>query len=44
VSATDVIILGMFEAIFNTIRVFLGVGEVPSITAVIGGVITFAAI
>lgn len=44
VSATEAMILGMLEAIFNPIWVFFGVGEVPAPTAVIGGLIIFAAI
>ncbi|MEI7483448.1 MAG: DMT family transporter [Ignavibacteriota bacterium] len=44
VSATESMIIGMLEAIFNPIWVFFGVGEVPATTAVIGGVIIFAAI
>jgi hypothetical protein len=34
----------MLEAIFNPVWVFFGVGEVPATTAVIGGLIIFAAI
>lgn len=44
VSATEAMIIGMLEAIFNPIWVFFGVGEVPATTAVIGGIIIFAAI
>ena len=44
VSATEALIIGMLEAIFNPVWVFFGVGEVPATTAVIGGVIIFAAI
>ena len=44
VSATESMIIGMLEAIFNPIWVFFGVGEVPAPTAVIGGIIIFAAI
>jgi drug/metabolite transporter (DMT)-like permease len=44
VSATESMIIGMLEAIFNPIWVFFGVGEVPAPTAVIGGLIIFAAI
>jgi drug/metabolite transporter (DMT)-like permease len=44
VSATEAMILGMLEAIFNPIWVFFGVGEVPAPTAVIGGIIIFTAI
>jgi drug/metabolite transporter (DMT)-like permease len=44
VSATEAMIIGMLEAIFNPVWVFFGVGEVPATTAVIGGVIIFTAI
>lgn len=44
VSATESMIIAMLEAIFNPIWVFLGVGETPSIFAVIGGAIIFSAI
>jgi drug/metabolite transporter (DMT)-like permease len=44
VSATESLIIGILEAVFNPVWVFLGVGEVPSINAIIGGVIIFAAI
>jgi len=44
VSATESLIIGMLEAIFNPVWVFIGVGEVPATTAVIGGLIIFAAI
>ena len=44
VSATEAMIIGMLEAIFNPIWVFFGVGEVPAATAIIGGVIIFTAI
>ncbi len=44
VSATESMIIGMLEAIFNPVWVFFGVGEVPAPTAVIGGIIIFAAI
>ncbi|MDD5360515.1 MAG: DMT family transporter [Ignavibacteria bacterium] len=44
ISATETMIIGMLEAIFNPIWVFLGVGEVPSLTAIIGGVIILTAI
>lgn len=44
VSATESMIIGILEAIFNPIWVFLGVGEIPSINALIGGAIIFAAI
>jgi len=44
VSATESMIIGMLEAIFNPVWVFLGVGEIPATTAIIGGIIIFAAI
>lgn len=43
-SATESMIIGMLEAIFNPIWVFFGVGEIPSVTAIIGGSIIFIAI
>ena len=39
VSATESLIIAMLEAVFNPIWVFLGVGEVPSNYAIIGGLI-----
>jgi len=44
VSATESMIIGMLEAVFNPIWVFFGVGEVPSIPAIAGGIIIFSAI
>ena len=44
VSATESMIIAMLEAIFNPIWVFLGVGEKPSVFAIIGGVVIFTAI
>jgi len=44
VSATEAMIIGMLEAIFNPVWVFFGVGEVPASTALIGAAIIFAAI
>jgi len=44
VSATESMIIGMLEAVFNPIWVFFGVGEVPSIPAIAGGTIIFSAI
>ena len=44
VSATESMIIGMLEAVFNPVWVFLGVGEVPSVQAIIGGVIIFGGI
>ncbi|MCE1165979.1 MAG: DMT family transporter [Bacteroidetes bacterium] len=44
VSATESMIIGMLEAVFNPVWVFLGVGEAPSVQALIGGVIIFGGI
>ena len=44
VSATESMIIAMMEAIFNPIWVLIGIGEVPSIYSIIGGVIIFSAI
>ncbi len=44
VSATESMIIGMLEAIFNPVWVFFGVGEIPGRTAIIGGLIIFTAI
>lgn len=44
VSATESMIIGMLEAVFNPIWVFIGLGEVPSIYAIIGGVIVLSAV
>ncbi|MGB9695659.1 MAG: DMT family transporter [Ignavibacteria bacterium] len=44
VSATESMIIGMLEAIFNPIWVFIGLGEVPSVYAIIGGAIVLSAI
>lgn len=44
VSATESMIIGMLEAIFNPVWVFLGIGEIPAPTAIAGGLIIFAAI
>jgi drug/metabolite transporter (DMT)-like permease len=44
VSATESLIIATLEAIFNPIWVFIGIGETPSVYAVIGGLIIFAAI
>ncbi|MFC2093332.1 DMT family transporter, partial [Bacteroidota bacterium] len=44
VSATESMIIAMLEAIFNPIWVFMGVGEKPSLFAVVGGIIIFFAI
>lgn len=43
-SATESMIIGMLEAVFNPIWVFIGLGEVPSIYAIIGGAIVLSAI
>lgn len=44
VSATESMIIGMLEAVFNPVWVFLSVGEKPSGFAMIGAVIILAAI
>ena len=44
ISATESMIIAMLEAIFNPIWVFIGVGEKPSVYAVIGGLIILSAI
>ena len=44
VSATESMIIATMEAIFNPIWVFLGIGETPSIYAIIGGIIIMSAI
>jgi drug/metabolite transporter, DME family len=44
VSATESMIIATMEAIFNPIWVFLGIGETPSVYALAGGLIIFAAI
>ena len=44
VSATESMIIATMEAIFNPIWVFLGIGETPSVYAIIGGVIIMTAI
>ena len=44
ISATESMIIAMLEAIFNPIWVFIGVGEKPSVYAVIGGLIILFAI
>jgi drug/metabolite transporter (DMT)-like permease len=44
VSATESMIIAMIEAIFNPIWVFIGIGEVPSIYSIIGGLIIMSAI
>ncbi len=44
VSATESMIIATMEAIFNPIWVFLGIGEMPSGYAIIGGFIIMAAI
>jgi hypothetical protein len=37
-------IIATLEAIFNPIWVFIGIGEVPSVYSIAGGVIIFSAI
>lgn len=44
VSATESMIIATLEAIFNPIWVFIGIGEVPSVYSIAGGLIIFAAI
>lgn len=44
VSATESMIIATMEAIFNPIWVFLGIGEVPSIYAIAGGLLIMGAI
>lgn len=44
VSATESMIIASIEAIFNPVWVFIGIGEKPSIFAIIGGVIIISAI
>ncbi|HMQ80974.1 MAG TPA: DMT family transporter [Ignavibacteria bacterium] len=44
VSATESMIIATLEAIFNPIWVFVGIGEMPSIYSIFGGLIIFAAI
>lgn len=44
ISATESMIIAMLEAIFNPIWVFMGIGEQPSVYALIGGGIIFTAI
>ena len=44
VSATESMIIATMEAIFNPIWVFLGIGETPSVYAIIGGLIIMSAI
>jgi drug/metabolite transporter, DME family len=44
VSATESMIIAMLEAIFNPIWVFIGIGEEPSVYAIVGGIIILSAI
>jgi drug/metabolite transporter (DMT)-like permease len=44
VSATESMIIATLEAIFNPIWVFIGLGEIPSIYSIFGGIIIFGAI
>lgn len=44
VSATESMIIATLEAIFNPIWVFIGLGEVPSVYSILGGLIIFGAI
>jgi len=44
VSATESMIIATLEAIFNPIWVFVGIGEMPSVYSIFGGLIIFGAI
>jgi drug/metabolite transporter (DMT)-like permease len=44
VSATESMIIATLEAIFNPMWVFIGIGEIPSIYSICGGIIIFGAI
>lgn len=44
VSATEALIIGMLEAVFNPVWVFIGIGETPNAPAIAGGIIIFTAI
>lgn len=44
VSATESMIIATLEAIFNPVWVFIGIGEVPSIYSIMGGLIIMTAI
>lgn len=44
VSATESMIIATLEAIFNPIWVFIGLGEIPSIYSIFGGIVIFGAI
>jgi drug/metabolite transporter, DME family len=44
VSATEAMIIAMLETIFNPVWVFIGIGEVPSVYAIFGGIIILLAI
>ena len=44
ISATESMIIAMLEAMFNPIWVFIGIGEKPSVYAIIGAAIIFGAI
>ena len=44
ISATESMIIAMLEAIFNPVWVFIGIGEKPSVYAIIGAAIIFSAI
>ena len=44
VSATESMIIATLEAIFNPIWVFIGIGEMPSVYSIFGGLIIFGAI
>ncbi|MCX7878489.1 MAG: DMT family transporter [Ignavibacteria bacterium] len=44
VSATESMIIATLEAVFNPIWVFIGLGEVPTVYSIIGGLIIFSAV
>ncbi len=44
ISATESMIIAMLEAILNPIWVFIGIGEVPSVYAIVGSAIILSAI
>jgi len=44
ISATESMIIAMLEAVLNPVWVFLGVGEVPTVYAIIGSIIILLAI
>lgn len=44
VYAIEASLISMIEPVLNPVWVFLGYGEIPSITAIIGGIIIISAI